>query len=1081
MRIVRLATAILLGLLVLDARAQACPFPPPVLLSPADGATAVRTPVAFSWTASAGAIQYEVWASFNGGPDEKLETTTDLRLFDDVPPRSSIQWYVVANFTQCSIRSATARFTTAGCDPPLAELLSPAPDSSSGSPVTFSWQEVEDADAYRLWITPAGGASWVAAETGRTTVRLPIAPGAYAWSVETIFTDCGSSRSETRQFEVRRSANCSGAAATLLAPVAGATAADPRITFSWTPVPQAVGYRVLVSLEDGDFEVVGETAATSMTIRLSPGRLRWKVVSQFDGCDDTASPSSSFAISYDAACDRSAPLLLAPANDAGDVPAIVNFVWTAVDGAVRYDVYVAGEEGEGAPVLVGSSTTTRLKTAVPDGELAWFVEATLNGCPSVVSPRFTFDAVEPEVCRVPAAPEIHLDPRAGGGEEYLVLWSAMLNTSLYELQEATREDFSDAVTRVVDDILLPFAHEVVAPTRYYYRVRAVSSCGLGTGPYSNPISITVANGSEDAGEVELASAYGAQRDLVRKVHIAGAPAARPFVASTDKPWMRVVPSSGTVPPEGLDVTVTADPRALAIGSTTGTLIIGAPAAGRVTTAGTTTQVPFSVNLVTPVTPSPGTSPLPSSLIIPAVAHVDGLGGRFESDIRLANTSPQTAKYLLAFTPTRSDGTTSGRQVTVQVPAGQTLALNDILKNVYGFAAGNDSVSGMLEIRPLGAEGSPFSISKTAAVTFASSRTYATSESGTYGQFIPAIPYSELVSLGGGKLSLQQLAQSALYRTNLGLVEAAGLPVTVQLSIFGDDGQRLRDFLVDLRPGEHMQLGSFLALNGINVTNGRAEVTVASGSGKVTAYASVLDNRTNDPMLVLPVDPARVEATRYILPGVANFGNWRSDIRIFNAATGPATATLTYYRLGDPNPVREAALVLEPGRVFPIDDVLRSLFDVRDSGGSIVIATPSASSLIVTGRTYDQTERGTYGQFIPAVTEADGIGRGDRALQILQVEESDRFRTNAGIIELTGKAVTVEIGVFTPDSKIATYTRLPLQGSELRQLNGILRSMGFPVTYNARLTLKVVEGEGKIHGYASLVDNRTNDGTYVPAQ
>ena len=51
--------------------------------------------------------------------------------------------------------------------------------------------------------------------------------------------------------------------------------------------------------------------------------------------------------------------------------------------------------------------------------------------------------------------------------------------------------------------------------------------------------------------------------------------------------------------------------------------------------------------------------------------------------------------------------------------------------------------------------------------------------GTLGQYIPAVPFSSFIGKSteavSAVLSLQQIAQSAAYRTNLGLVEASGEP------------------------------------------------------------------------------------------------------------------------------------------------------------------------------------------------------------------------------------------------------------------------------------------------------------------
>src|SRR5213075_1769891 len=99
-------------------------------------------------------------------------------------------------------------------------------------------------------------------------------------------------------------------------------------------------------------------------------------------------------------------------------------------------------------------------------------------------------------------------------------------------------------------------------------------------------------------------------------------------------------------------------------------------------------------------------------------------------------------------------------------------------------------NGVLEVRPLtpsnktGSDAETPSVNK---VTVVSSRTYTTGESGTLGQFIPAIPFSSFIGKAAQQaaasvLSLQQIAQSAQYRTNVGIVEGSGQPANVLLSI-----------------------------------------------------------------------------------------------------------------------------------------------------------------------------------------------------------------------------------------------------------------------------------------------------------
>ena len=99
----------------------------------------------------------------------------------------------------------------------------------------------------------------------------------------------------------------------------------------------------------------------------------------------------------------------------------------------------------------------------------------------------------------------------------------------------------------------------------------------------------------------------------------------------------------------------------------------------------------------------------------------------------------------------------------------------------------------------------------------------------------------------------------------------------------------------------------------------------------------------------------------------------------------------------------------------------------------------------------------------------------------QLEESSAFRSNLGIAELSGKPVTLEITAVQPDSKVAPRAVVDLKANEFRQFNSIAKSLGIPTLYNGRVAVRVIDGDGKIAVYGSVVDNRTQDPTYIPAE
>ncbi|HEX7809775.1 MAG TPA: hypothetical protein VF608_13655, partial [Thermoanaerobaculia bacterium] len=376
-------------------------------------------------------------------------------------------------------------------------------------------------------------------------------------------------------------------------------------------------------------------------------------------------------------------------------------------------------------------------------------------------------------------------------------------------------------------------------------------------------------------------------------------------------------------------------------------------------------------------------------------------------------------------------------------------------------------------------------------TVASSRTYNFTPNGTFGQYIPAIPFADFVGRlaengAANILSLQQVSQSTAYRSNFGFAEAAGEPVELQVRVYDTANTLLSTIGVSLKAREHRQINGMLAQAGINnLTDGRVEVQVTSGDGKVTAYVSAVDNNTNDPLLVNASLLGASTSNRYTVPGMAYINNgaafWVSDLRVFNSGTSATPATLTFYPQGNPGAAVTREITVNPGEIKVLDNVIGNLFaQGNGAGGAITITTPQNTPLVTTARTYNQTSNGTYGQFIPGVTPEQSAGLNDRALQILQLEQSSRIRTNIGLSETTGQPVTLEVSAIVPDSLATPVVSINLAANEFRQIS--LADFGFTdAVYNARVTVKVVGGTGKITAYGSAIDLVTQDPTYVPAQ
>lgn len=753
---------------------------------------------------------------------------------------------------------------------------------------------------------------------------------------------------------------------------------------------------------------------------------------------------------------------------------------------------------------IGSGFTSRVSVSganaanLPLVAITWVGSA--DGSGEELGSAYAFTNVEAPTC----TPILSAPPVSQSGHEYTVSWTAVSDvTAQYIIEESTSSDFSHNVTQSqVNGLSKTFRHDGMATTTiYYYRVRP-THCTAGV-PNGSQVAQTVvqAQPAPQSKNVETVIPFGSTTPVGIPVHIPGPSPYTPttFTARTDKPYLTVTPDSGNLPAEGVTVTVTANPGELPPGASTGTLIVTLNSASnsKVSTNGSSTLViPVQVSLVTPVHPGGKSSPPETALVIPGVTHVQGAAGPFLTDVRLTNAGNLPIDYQVTFTPTATDGTTTGKVTTVTVDGEQTVALNDIVKNFFGLGLTGDAGFGALEIRPL---------NTSSPLTYASSRTYASTQDGTFGQYIAAIPFGKFatrripnVPIPGGPqtpaaspvLSLQHVSQSAKFRTNVGIVEGAGEPVNGRFRIFDAAGTLLREIPYSLQPGEHRQINGLISNpsygNIANLEDGRIEITVDSPTGAVTATASVLDNKTTDPLAVFPADVANISATRYIVPGIAELGNrvnnFHSDMRIFNGGTSDTPITMTFYPMGNGTPIAAEPRVIRKGEVLVLDDVLPAYFNVGVGGGSVVITTPQNSSLVATGRTFTRIENGgTFGQFIPGVTPAEGRGLGEPSLQLLQLEESASFRTNVAFTELTGNPVTVRMKLHLPDTKQTPITELTLAPNEYRQLSPIQGLNPGQQTYNARLEVEVIGGSGRVMVSGSVIDNASKDPTYVPAQ
>ncbi|HYH07111.1 MAG TPA: hypothetical protein VEK11_08640, partial [Thermoanaerobaculia bacterium] len=1017
-----------------------CPSQPPSLIGPGDseGEVKVSNPVHFRWTEVANAERYRVVYSLErgNGKDVVLGTVATNELIAEVP-LGAIKWKVFAlgDDDDCAVNSQSLKFTVVDgtCAAPaittqpaggMVDMLTVA--ASGTAPLTYQW-------------FANGQATGTNSNTLSVNVTQPT-----TYRVE-ITNACGTTRSN----DVVVTPSCTapsitaqpaGGVVEMLTVTAGGTA---PLTYQWFADGQPTG-------TNSNTLSVDVTQPTTYRVEITNacGTIRSNDVVVTPSC---VAP----AITVEPAGGTNVNLLTVDAT--GTAPLV-------------YQWYAAGQPtGTNSPTLtVGNLEHTT----------SFRVEIT-NACGSVRS-NTVLVHVEGSSCPgLTATPEVFAVATVTSGVEYRVEWNGVAHATSYEIEEAADASFTAPSSQRVNGLAAMFRHDVATPMSLWYRVRAVNGCDDSTTDYSRPIRVAVVpEANTNTTTTDLVVPHGTTDVQTTRVTVRVDPSATTFSATASEPWITVTPASGGVPADGeLTFTLSFDPRSLPHGTSSASLhVVTSGTSSRVGTHGSTAlTIPISISLVTPVLPAVAKNG-GEVLVIPAVAHADGNNSRWQSDVRITHTYPAAVRYNLTFTPTGGD-ISSAQQTEIAVAANQTIALDDILGRWFGSGMAAAGATGVLEIRTLDAVLSQ-------GRTLATSRLFNAATEGSFGQFVAAVPLQKFVS-GTGRQSLVGLSQSHHFRTNVGVVAGGTHPAAARLEVFGANGAKLYETVLRLKPGEHQQLGSLLAALGTEATNARVDVTLTSPAGRVYGYASVIDNATGDPSFVPPVDVTTARARRYTIAGVANLGtatgSWQTDVRLFNGSNAHTTASVDFFRQGESAAAATRTIDVAPGEMLALDDVVQSLFGMSGAGGAMRITTSIDSALVPAARTYHKREDGTFGQFIPGATDDQAAALGREALRILQVEESSRFRTNVGLAEVTGNGATLEITATVPGTKVSATTQVELQPNEFRQLNGLLRSLGMDDAYNASVTVRVVGGAGKVLAYGSVIDNRTQDPTYVMAQ
>jgi hypothetical protein len=214
------------------------------------------------------------------------------------------------------------------------------------------------------------------------------------------------------------------------------------------------------------------------------------------------------------------------------------------------------------------------------------------------------------------------------------------------------------------------------------------------------------------------------------------------------------------------------------------------------------------------------------------------------------------------------------------------------------------------------------------------------------------------------------------------------------------------------------------------------------------------------------------------PG-AEESNWYTTVWLHNPSSVPVDVQVFFHERSPSNPVPLVySETIEAGATRRYPNAVEDLFGVEGFGALRVTST---ERIIVNSRIYSQpaggSEEDTVGQFFAGVPASFAIAQG-QSTQLLGVfqtkpDEDSQYRYNFGFAETTGAAVDLRVRVLDQEGLELDARDYSLGGFGVAQYS-FKNQFAALATENARITVEVVGGTGRIIAFGSGLANTSND-------
>jgi hypothetical protein len=455
--------------------------------------------------------------------------------------------------------------------------------------------------------------------------------------------------------------------------------------------------------------------------------------------------------------------------------------------------------------------------------------------------------------------------------------------------------------------------------------------------------------------------------------------------------------------------------------------------------------------------------------LPAAASLHGVPpADFHSDVWVFNGSAESETTVTA-TYRCATGTCGDAVRTFTVPPRQVRSFPDIVATLFRAP----ETFGAIEFE-----------SRTLIVV--TSRLYSPARSEpTLGMFVGGLKEND-AHASAVLTSLSHSADPASgYRTNVGVYNPNDVAQPLLFSFFAASGEFLGQFFETVaarRPVQINDVEIFRRLGLLRDVRDFSCVVTGDGAHPIYAYASVIDNRSGDPIFVPGEDAAGLAVSKVTLPAAASLRGvggtfFHTDARVWNPSASLFAAVRARYvcfagDCGEP----ERELLIAPRQTVVLDDVVDSLFHAPGTGGPVEFV--SEQPIVVTSRLYtpDRSEP-TSGMFVPGQAPDSAA-----PAQVLNgLARSGDSRVNVGVFNDADPQV-ITYRLFDGSGNLLGIASRFFGKREAFQVNDVFSFLGVAAA-SVESAYCLVEGSGllPIFSYAAVIDNRSQDPIFIPGE